>query len=226
MIQQRHVDECKRQLIRAGWACDIDNTVSATAEAFFDRMDGLFPRPEGDEGLSVSELVRKYVSDDQVPTWQTPEARAASKAIISDPEFYRELPPIAGSDTVLRRFTEALPFTCFITARPNVVADETRAWLESRFPTLPLITKPDSVDPSRNNEWKARLLEALYPQVRGIVDDDPRLVEHLSPGYGGTVIIFGASSVEHDHVEAYACLTWKDVERKLEELASLKAASI
>ena len=218
MIQRRHVDECKRQLIRAGWACDIDNTVSATAEAFFDRMDGLFPRSEGDEDLSVRELIQKYVNDERVPTWQSPEARAASKTIISDPGFYRDLPPIEGSDAVLRRFAEALPFTCFITARPDTVADETRTWLESRFPTLPLITKPDSVDSSRNNEWKARLLEALYPQVRGIVDDDPRLVKHLSPGYEGTVIIFGTSGVEYEHVEAYACLTWKDVEEKLEEL--------
>ena len=220
MIRQDDIEKYRQRLTREGWACDIDNTVSATSEAFFGRIDERFPRPEGDENLSIRDMIRKYTHPSGVPTWQSPEAVRTRKEVIADPKFYRELPAIEGAAETVRRFLDALPFAAYITARPDAVAEATSAWLDGVFPTLPVITKPGEVDPSQNNEWKARLLERLYPAIRGIIDDDPRLVKHLSPEYEGRVIIFGASEVEHDHVEAYACPTWDDVEEKLEELTA------
>jgi 5'(3')-deoxyribonucleotidase len=225
MIQRHEIEEYHGRIPSEGWACDIDNTIAATAPGLFERLDARYPRLPEDRDLSLIGLIKKYGYTVNIPQWNTPDARAWQEEVLKDPEFYGTLPSIEGAADVLARFRERMPFTTFITARPETTVEATERWLGDRFPRLPIIAKPSRLDVSKNNEWKARVLEALYPRVKGIIDDDPRLVRELSPDYRGVIILYGQEEVPHDHVEAYACLTWKDVEEKLEELASLKVSS-
>lgn len=99
----------------------------------------------------------------------------------------------------------------YITIRPISVATGTQEYLGAYgFPPAPIILRPDDIAHSDGNKWKAEVLHLLHPKIRGIVDDNRKLVSSLVPGYSGKVYVFGYSGDEyHGHPNAIACQDWE-----------------
>ena len=63
-----------------------------------------------------------------------------------------------------------------------------------------------------DNELKKRLVNKhLYPQITGIIDDDPTLAQKLDPNYEGFLIMFGHEKPTHTNFKIYAATDWKEV---------------
>ena len=75
------------------------------------------------------------------------------------------------------------------------------------FPLAPVICRPNELAHDKGNEWKAKILEELYPKVLGIIDDNAKLLQFLNPGYQGKVFMYD----HHDNLGfpfAIACKDW------------------
>ncbi len=96
----------------------------------------------------------------------------------------------------------------YITIRPEGVLEGTKNWLKTHsFPLAPVICRPNDIAHSDGNEWKAKILEKLYPQVLGIIDDNAKLLQFLSPSYKGKVFLYD----HNDNLKfpfAVACKDW------------------
>jgi hypothetical protein len=201
-------------------AFDIDETLSWTIGWWLERLQTLFGNPEG---LSTVEMEKKYKLAQYVPYWQTPEAHAWMEKHRTDNGVQLELPLIAGAvDGVSELFhggeAAAVPLAGYITVRPRGVKAGTVAWLaEKGFPALPVLTKPDAVPFAEGNAWKGRALGRLWPQISGIVDDNPKVLAGLPPNYPGVLFLFGhhddpaALMASRPDVKVVHCPTWPSV---------------
>ena len=61
------------------------------------------------------------------------------------------------------------------------------------------------------NKWKAKVLEYLYPEVLGIVDDNPNLVKNLSKSYKGTIFLYDHTETERKDIKVVPCRYWNQV---------------
>lgn len=206
-------------------AFDIDETLSWTIGWWLERLQTLFGNPEG---LSIVEMEKKYKLAQYVPYWQTPEVQAWMERHRTDNDVQLELPLIAGAvdgvaalargGGVSRTEAAAMPLAGYITVRPRGVKAGTVQWLaEKGFPTLPVLTKPDTVPFSEGNAWKGRVLGRLWPRVSGIVDDNPKVLAGLPPNYPGVLFLFGHHDdgggliASRPDVKVVLCPTWPDV---------------
>jgi hypothetical protein len=74
------------------------------------------------------------------------------------------------------KVTKIVPVLAYITARPRTILNGTMVWLKKyNFPKATIITRVRKVSREDPNKWKARVLEFLYPEIQGIVDDNPDL---------------------------------------------------
>ena len=55
------------------------------------------------------------------------------------------------------------------------------------------------------------MLERLYPEVGGIVDDNAELIEYLTEDYKGTIYLYNNVPGEKEGDGIVACPTWEDV---------------
>lgn len=74
----------------------------------------------------------------------------------------------------------------------------------------PVICRPNEIVHGNGNEWKAKVLQELYPRVLGIIDDNAKLLQFLNLDYKGKVFMY-----EHqDNLGfpyAVACKDWLTV---------------
>jgi len=69
---------------------------------------------------------------------------------------------------------------------------------------------------SNGNEWKAKILEELYPKVLGIIDDNAKLLQFLNPNYKGVVFMYE----HHNNLGfpfAVACQDWLSVLKEVKK---------
>ncbi len=198
----------------SGLALDIDETLSDTNPHWFEHMVS-FCRPEG---LSKEEVMKKYRFVEDVPDWQTDEASKYMEQTLHSNEFNEAIPLIEGADKAVQEINKIIPIVAYITARPTTVTDGTIKWLKKHnFPEAELVTRPKDVvleDFNLNkNKWKARILNTLYPEVLGIVDDNPLIVGELELlNYKGTIYLYGKETSEFkNHKQVVICPTWRDV---------------
>jgi len=79
---------------RRGVVLDIDETLSATNVAWFERLADIFGNPGGE---SVDVLIRRFQLAQHVPFWQNPEALEWMQRQRDDPKAQDDLPLIGGA---------------------------------------------------------------------------------------------------------------------------------
>jgi len=197
-----------------GVAVDIDETLSWTIGYWIQEMQKKFGNPEN---LTVKEMVEKYRYTQNVPYWQHSEALAWVDEKINSNETQENLPLIEGSSEYLNKINKIIPIVAYITIRPNRVLAGTKNWLKKhRFPEAPIICRPDEIVHGNGNEWKAKMLEKLYPNVLGIIDDNAKLLAFLSKNYQGKVFLYDHSS-HYDFSFAVACKNWGKVYEEIKK---------
>lgn len=192
-----------------GIALDIDETLSWTIGWWVERMQSLFGNPEN---LSVSELIKKYRYTQNVPYWQTDDAMKWMDEHRTSNAVQEELPLIPDVHKFVEEISKSVPVVAYITVRPDSVIEGTRNWLNKHnFPEAHIIARPRYVEHTAGNMWKADVLNYLYPNILGIVDDNPGLVQHLSNDYKGTIFAYENEPVERETLDIIYCKDWKSV---------------
>lgn len=192
-----------------GLALDIDDTLSDTQTYWYETLSTLFGNPEN---LTPREITRKYGRAEYVPFWQTPEALDWMEHARVSNDLHGQLPLIDNAHHIVQKINRIIPIVAYITARLESVHEATTRWLRKHdFPEVELITRPLSARGVDGNLWKSRVLHEMHPQIIGIVDDNPSLVDYLSVDYKGVVFLY--DNVEHvrSDIHVVPCLTWDDV---------------
>lgn len=212
------IDELKNSLEAEdvkGIALDIDETLSHTVQYWFSRMQNLFGNPEN---LTVTEMITKYRYSYKVPYWQTQDVHEWIEVQLHSNEVQVELPLIKGAVDGVNELNKIVPVVAYITARPDSVYDGTVTWLENhKFPRVPVLTRPDYVEPRNGNKWKAAVLEHLQQNVVAIVDDNPGLIEHFTQDYNGTVFLYNYTEQLTSNATVIPCESWDDVLTKVSQ---------
>lgn len=203
----------EKQNIR-GLALDIDETLSWTLGYSFKEMIRLFGNPEN---LTIREIIDKYRYAQNVPFWQTPEALDWVKDKINDNEVYKQLDLIPNANTIVNKINKIIPIVAYITTRPSSVINGTHDWLSANnFPKTPIILLPPNILRSESIKWKAQVLQYLFPQVMGIVDDNPDLAKYLQ-NYSGKFFMFDNKTSDIKNKNFIPCPTWEDVYRQIKK---------
>ncbi|MCX6797824.1 MAG: hypothetical protein NTX66_01210 [Candidatus Falkowbacteria bacterium] len=210
-------NENKYKILKVGLAVDIDETLSWTIGHWVEKMMAKFGNPEN---LSVKEIIEKYRYTQNVPYWQSQEALAWMMAKVNSNDVQKELPLIEEASICLERINKLIPIAAYLTIRPETVLAGTKHWLDKHnFPVAPIICRPITVDHNDGNKWKAGVLEKLYPQVAGIIDDNPKLLNFLSADYRGKIFLYD----HHDNfgrTNVIPCRNWLEVYKNIKNVFS------
>jgi len=200
-------------ILGAGIAFDIDETLSNTIYALVDEMKEIFGNPEN---LLTEEIIRKYRYTWDVPFWNQEEAKPWVQTRIREPGFFANLPLMEEhSVDVVNRLSQKVPIVAYITMRPEAVEPGTLEWLsKTGFPDAPVISRPPYVSSEQATDWKAKVLERLHPGVLGIVDDQPLVLESLGPNYSGRFFYYNPSEIS-DYSYVIPCRDINDVYEKV-----------
>ncbi|MFA5107315.1 MAG: hypothetical protein WC497_03235 [Patescibacteria group bacterium] len=191
-----------------GLAVDIDETLSWTIGYWVERMQEKFGNPEN---LTVKEIIEKYRYTQNVPYWQSAEAKQWMHDKINSDDLQKELPLIEGSNTYLEKINSIIPIAAYITVRPESVISGTQAWLNKHgFPKAPIICKPLDVDHGDGNRWKADILQKLYPDILGMIDDNALLLDFLDAKYPGVIFLYDHHTID-SALNVIACKNWVEV---------------
>jgi hypothetical protein len=217
-IKDKKVVDLKRKLRMAGiigLALDIDDTLSATRESFFEEISKKIDNPEG---LTGKELAEKYKHTDNVPYWPNEKIVNFTEIINNMSEFQDNLPLIENANKIVQEINKIIPIVAYITVRSESLNDGTKKWLRKHnFPEATLIARPENVARIMGNEWKAKVLEYLYPQVVGIVDDNPGLTKYFGKKYKGIVYLYDNVEAEREDINVIPCKDWETVVRKIKQ---------
>ena len=200
-----------------GLALDIDETLSDSNTHWFEHMFK-FHKPEN---FTVDEIIEKYQIIEHVPEpkWQTEEAYEYLNQALHSNKFNEEIPLITDADSIVRKLNKEIPIVAYITARPETIITGTKKWLHKhKFPEAEVVTQSSEVKASKDhfilrNSWKSLVLDYLYPEVMGIVDDNVGLAYELKKiGYKGTQYLYGTNTDEFKgYKNVIVCPTWQDV---------------
>jgi hypothetical protein len=204
------------RLGKTGLSLDVDDTLVGTKQFWFEQMMALFGNPEN---LSLEQMSTQYRYCEKVPYWQTPEALAWIEYHRVNNGVQGKLPLIEERvGEKVREVDGLVPICLYLTNRPRTTRAGTKRWLVSHgFPKALLLTRPDNVSLSQGNAWKAAILTALYPQIRGFVDDNPGVVKMLPKDYPGTVFLYGGAHCSRRDVSIVPCHNWAEVCEKVRQ---------
>ena len=210
LVSPEGLKESLRASGRRGLALDIDDTLSHTDNHWYDEMLTKFGNPEN---ITRKEVLARYGAFENVPYWQGEEAMAAIDRFMHSNEFQETIPLIEDANHMVARVNEIVPVVAYITARPVSVQEGTRKWLlRHGFPAAPIIFRPLDTEHARKNVWKAEVLDALYPEVAGIIDDHPKLADQLSAReYPGKLYLYDNGDNEKSYANVTSCGSWEDV---------------
>lgn len=202
---------------KRGLALDIDNTLSDTSIVWVEKIALALGNPEG---LTSEEFTKKYSYGRGVSYWAKEDYERVSLTLRQSNEFYEDLPLIENANKQVEKINAIIPIVAYITARNMEVIKSTEEWLKKHnFPKSKIICRPDEIDVMEQFEWKAKLLEKMYPSVSGIVDDSIGLVNALSKGYKGTVFLYNYNGVDEirNDIKVVICEDWNKVLEKIKE---------
>jgi hypothetical protein len=212
----REIVKFKNKLVKnniIGLALDIDETLSFTIGYLVEK---LIERLDNPENLSVKQIIKKYKHTDRIPYWQNEKALKILEELNNSNKTFVELPIIENADKTVNKLNKIIPILAYITVRPESVLESTKLWLKKHgFPNALIIAKPNIVPRSDGNKWKAGVLEFLYPQVIGIVDDNPDLITNLSSNYKGTVYLYNNTECLKNHIKVIPCKNWNEVAKSI-----------
>ena len=192
-----------------GLALDIDETLAGTNIYWGKHLMRLFGNPEN---LTYEEIIRKYKFTQTVPYWTSKEAIDWMEMKRRCNVTQVELPLIKDANTYVSKINELIDINLYITARPQSAILGTRIWLEKYFfPKKDIIAISDQSEIESASRWKSKVLEILYPEINGIIDDNASTVECMDKNYKGTIYLFGHETSPRNDIDVIPCLTWKDV---------------
>jgi 5'(3')-deoxyribonucleotidase len=201
---------------RQGLALDIDETLSRTLSHWVKVLSEQFGNPEN---LEAHEIILKYRYAQHVPYWQTEEALAWMEEARNSDILQQALPLIENANTFVRKINKIIPILVYATTRPRIVKNGTVNWLKKHnFPIVDLLFRPPEIPIEMGNAWKASVLDALYPEVLGIVDDNPGVVNALPSSYKGTVFLYDLDFHPRTDVRVIPCKTWNDVYKETQRI--------
>lgn len=204
------IESLKTQLAnhdRPGLALDIDDTLSVTGRHWFNAMKDL----AGDPGLTYEEAVKTHAGRlQQLPAWKDHKGIDEwVRATLHRGEFYLELDVMERALERVREVHLHLPIHAYITMRPTSVIGQTVQWLKKHgFPDLPVLAQPPEFPLEQRHAWKAQAISQLYPEILGIVDDDPGVIDHLPADYPGTIFFFGRDTHPRQDKRLIPCKNW------------------
>ncbi|MBI2025983.1 MAG: hypothetical protein HYT06_01230 [Candidatus Levybacteria bacterium] len=198
-----------------GLALDIDETLSFTAKYWVDKLSKKFGNPDN---LSAREVLQKYILIQRYPHFRNQKALNWMKRARSENKIQEKLPLIENANHIVNKINKIVPIVCYLTIRPGNVISGTQKWLDKHgFPKAPIITRPRSIRYTKGNQWKAKALSFLYPQVLGIVDDSLYLIDHLPKSYKGTIFLYDYHKNHKKRKNLIYCKNWEDVLIKVSE---------
>lgn len=197
-----------------GLALDIDDTLAQSGDQWILRIQKRFGNPEN---LTVEQVKKKYRYSYNAPYWNSPEIRRWEKNIRYDDSWHRDLPLIKNANHIVNRIHRLAPVVAYLTARPKALLAATRDWLNRHgFPQAEIIYRPKAVRLPENLAWKAKVLEYLYPQIIGMVDDHPQLAKDLSKNYKGTLYLYDYhDQAPRGDIKIIPCRNWQQVLEKM-----------
>ncbi len=219
-INQRQIEEVKQQTKVPGLALDIDETLSDTTAFYFDHMQKQFGKLED---LSTRELIKKYRYSYRVPQWQHEEAKQFHDELRHDDSVQEDFELLENCNEAVNKVNQLIPIVAYVTTRPEAVVNGTRRWLaKHNFPDKPIIARPAGLTYEQVNTWKARVLELLYPEVLGIIDDEPDMGGNLDKNYKGVIFYYNAPKHIEAKVRVYPSKTWEDIYQNVKHFTETK----
>jgi hypothetical protein len=212
-------EELKEYLVEnntRGFALDIDETLSLTSTHWVRKMQKLFGNPEK---LTAEEIILKYRYTQLVPYWQTDEIIKWANEHVNSEDSYIDVPVIEGALEMVNEISKKFPILAYLTVRPQSVINISKEWLKKNgFPEAHIISRPAEIVMEDGNKWKAGVLEELYPNLLGIVDDSAGLVKHLSKEYKGTVLLISNNESPRSDINVIACPKCEDVIQQISQI--------
>jgi hypothetical protein len=170
------------------------------------------------EELSVEEMLQKYRFVEAVPHWHDlPGVTEWIEHHRTSNEFQLKIPLIERADEILKKIDREIePIVAYITARPELIRSSTKQWLDLyQLPPAALIMNPVIGTYQQNHSWKAGVLDYLYPEVTGIVEDNGNIIEYLSESYQGHLYLIGGATCTREGLNVYECADWAAVHQRM-----------
>ncbi len=197
----------------SGIALDIDDTLSWTCREWVEYLHTEFGNPEN---LTPQEFVDKYRLIQRAPYFARDDVLVRVREMCFDPAFHDSVAVVEDALPALKKIEKVILIGVYLTARPESMRKSTQQWLDKHsFPKAELIMCPDEQPFGTASEWKAQVLNGLYPDVIGIIDDNPVLLTHLAQDYQGAIFIYNHDASEVHHPCAIVCSDWSDVVEKV-----------
>lgn len=197
-----------------GIGLDIDDTLARSGDQWIIGVQKRFGNPEN---LSVEEVKKKYRYSYNAPYWTGQSVSNWEKSTRHDNQWHLELPLIKNANHVVNQIHQIVPIVVYLTARPKSILPATRVWLKKYgFPPAEIVYRPKEVKLPLSLAWKAKVLEYLYPQVLGMVDDHPQLAKDLSKNYPGTLYLYDYhDEAPRGDINIIPCKNWNEVLAKI-----------
>lgn len=194
---------------KQGLVLDLDETLSWTIGYWVEQLQQKFGNPEH---LSVKEMVDKYQYAKNVPYWQTPASLEWMENAREDNEMQEPLSLIDDANYFVDKIDSIISIVGYLTTRPRTVLSGTQKWLAKyNFPKVEVLARPADVLTAEGDSWKAVVLNFLYPEVKGIIDDKSFIAESLPSDYQGTFFLFNSDATKQKDIKVIPCKTWFDV---------------
>lgn len=208
------LDLIKARLAKGGGlGCDVDDTLASSVEQWFISLQDKFGNPEK---LSPQEMVQKYRYTQNVPCWQTPQALDHIKMLLNSNNFQGSFSVIEGAPKAMAEIYQIKPIKLYITIRPESVAQGTALWLRgANFPHAEILALPPDIPFEKADEWKAQVLEYLYPEIEGMIDNSGHIVKALNSSYRGKFFLFGHTTVPRQDLDIRCAPTWPDMVQQI-----------
>ena len=205
----------KRGFCAPTLAVDLDETVAWAVGHWMAQLLKEFPI-EGSP--SAEQLVREHRFAQNVPDWRAnPEAQKRMQEFRCCPDLHRELPIIPGSVEALQRLESLFSFE-YLTMRNELVLEATKDWLAlHKFPAGDVTVCPSETPLVEKTSWKARVLELRYPDLVGIIEDHPDVIQSLPGNYKGTVFFYSHTESPRSDIRVIPCPTWVHVEQNIRQ---------
>jgi len=190
-------------------ALDNDETLTFTLKNWFARIAKRFGNPEN---LPIEALIKKYRYIQNVPYWHTPEIFDWVVANVYDDKLQEELEVIGEANKYVPQLHKTKNVVAYISNRPIEVAKGTKTWLiKHGFPQAPLILRPSYIHYTMSHQWKAAVLDYLYPEIEAYVDDNFEVLEYLPDTYQGHIFLYDLKQYDHKLANVHACSDWPAV---------------
>jgi len=177
----------------SGLSLDLDDTLADTNVYWAQHFISELGNPEG---LDTYGIIKKYRYVKDVPYWDNSITDPwITKNHLSDNEKTR-LPIMFNSINWIQEIQKTIPFSIYLTGRPQNTIDGTQKWINSKgLPDLPILAQPnkkvlEKMNLLDGNEWKTKVLEYLFPEIKGTIDDNLKLAEATTKNYQGTIYLF------------------------------------